>query len=226
MLRTVGGARPTRHGQPVRTNTTQRGFLLILAGSKSPPLALGQRSLSAPTNCICGWHQTLKQAKRGGEERKANGVCRPRPAMLARCGAASKPAPAHRHRRLRDTALCAVALGGPLPDTRTASGKLAAHGRFIHLATKVLIRELLSSSSQRRMRRSCPCRQRPSLRRSPGTAGIASPTAQGGGKHPECRPRETPISAPPWGLSPPAPASPLLPSSLGGAELDEPLSQR
>lgn len=49
--------------------------------------------------------------------------------------------------------------------THVASGKLAAHGRFVHLATKVLIRELLSTSSRRRMRRSCPCQQRTSLRR-------------------------------------------------------------
>lgn len=83
--------------------------------------------------------------------------------MMPACGGAvSKQAPAHRYLRLPDTALCA-AFDGPLPDTRITSGKLAAHGRFVHLATKVLIRELLSTSSRRRMRRSCPCRQRPSL---------------------------------------------------------------
>lgn len=40
---------------------------------------------------------------------------------------------------------------GPLPDTRITIGKLATHGSSVHLATKVLIRELLSISSGRRM---------------------------------------------------------------------------
>lgn len=47
----------------------------------------------------------------------------------------------------------------PLSDTRISIGKLATHGSSIHLATKVLIRELFSTSSGWRMLRSCPWRR-------------------------------------------------------------------
>lgn len=42
---------------------------------------------------------------------------------------------------LHTAALHVVMMEGPFLDTRIAGGKLAMHGRFIHLATKVLIRE-------------------------------------------------------------------------------------
>lgn len=57
-----------------------------------------------------------------------------------------------------------VTMEGPFLDTRIAGRRLAMHGRFAHLATKVLIREsrseLFSTSSQR-MQHSC--QQQPSL---------------------------------------------------------------
>lgn len=58
-----------------------------------------------------------------------------------------------------------VTMEGPFLDTWIACGKFTMHGHFVHLATKVLIREnrreLLSISSQRRMQHSC--QQWPSL---------------------------------------------------------------
>lgn len=79
--------------------------------------------------------------------------------------AAISPALAPRSLWLLTAAPHVVLMEGPLLDTRITGGKLAMHGRFVHLATKLLIREnrseLLSTSSQRRMRHSC--RQQPSL---------------------------------------------------------------
>lgn len=55
--------------------------------------------------------------------------------------AVSSSALAPRSLWLHTAALHVVMMEGPFLDTRIAGGKLAMHGRFIHLATKVLIRE-------------------------------------------------------------------------------------
>lgn len=55
--------------------------------------------------------------------------------------AVSSSALAPRSPWLHTAALHVVMMEGPFLDTRIAGGKLALHGRFIHLATKVLIRE-------------------------------------------------------------------------------------
>lgn len=188
--------------QPGRTNATRRGVLSVSAGSESPPLALGQRSLSAPTNCICGWHQTPEQTAPGAG---GSGVCCPR-----RLPDVGRRARRRGHPQLQDAALS----DGPLPDGRAASGELAAHGRFPHLATKVLIRELLSTSSRRRMRRSCLRWRWPSLRRWPGSrwgtrGGKASPVPSSGDAR-RCSSAGHPLLGPPSPGALPLPSSPHL----------------